>query len=93
LEEQLREEPLFTTPLDKEDPYITFTQVFTRTLGLKMTYSNGIELEKVNPVQMNAITNSLSMDDQKLLHSIVEKAKSNLAEREEISDHTLNGNQ
>jgi len=30
LEEQLREEPLFTTPLDKEDPYIIFTRVFTR---------------------------------------------------------------
>ena len=31
LEEQLQEEPLFSTPLDKEDPYITFTRVFTRT--------------------------------------------------------------
>jgi len=31
LEEQLREEPLFNTPLDKEDPYIVFTRVFTRT--------------------------------------------------------------
>jgi hypothetical protein len=29
LEETLREEPLFTTPLDSEDPYIIFTRVFT----------------------------------------------------------------
>jgi hypothetical protein len=32
LEEQLREELLFSTPLDKEDPYITFTRVFTGIL-------------------------------------------------------------
>ena len=35
LEEQLREEPLFTTPLDKEDPYVTFTEVFTRNASFK----------------------------------------------------------
>jgi len=81
LEEQLREEPLFTTPLDKEDPYITFTRVFT-------------QLEKVNPVQLNAITSSLSIDEQNLLHSIVETAKSNLAEQDPIPEHlSLNGNQ
>ena len=33
LEQQLQEEPLFTTPLDKEDPYITFTEVFTRNFA------------------------------------------------------------
>jgi hypothetical protein len=47
----------------------------------------------VNPVQLNAITSSLSLDEQKLLHSIVETAKSNLAEQEQIPDHTLNGKQ
>jgi hypothetical protein len=34
------------------------------------------------------------MDEQKLLHSIVEKAKSNLAEQDPIPEHlSLNGNQ
>ena len=36
LEELLREEPLFTTPLDQEDPYITFTRVFSRTPPAEM---------------------------------------------------------
>jgi hypothetical protein len=100
LEEQLREEPLFTTPLDKHDPYITFTQVFTR-----MSLQNSmliIEMEKVVPAQINAITSSLSMEEQKLLHSIVQQAKENEkerlyasvknAEREQIPALNLNGN-
>jgi len=43
LEEQLREEPLFITPLDYEDPYILFTQVFTRMTktAQPLTFRNG----------------------------------------------------
>jgi len=34
------------------------------------------------------------MEEQKLLHSIVEKANANLAEQEQIPEHlSLNGNQ
>ena len=49
-------------------------------------------MEKVNPVQINAITTSLSVDEQKLLQSIVQKAKENLAEQEGIPELSLNGN-
>jgi hypothetical protein len=50
-----------------------------------------LELEKVNPAQINAITSSLSLDDQKLLSAIVQQAKANLASQEE-GEHSPNGN-
>ena len=51
-----------------------------------------IEMETANPAQMNAITSSLTSQEQKLLHSIVEQAKRNLAEQEEkASELNLNG--
>ena len=90
LEEQLQEEPLFVTRLDKEDPYITFTRVFTGMLHPELNLT--IEMETANPAQMNAITSSLTGQEQKLLHSIVEQAKRNLAEQEEkASEQNLNG--
>ena len=92
LEEQLREEPLFTTPLDKHDPYVTFTEVFTRNASFKMHLVDNVEMEKVNPAQVNAITSSLTPDEQKLLQSIVEQAKINLAEQEQAPALHLNGN-
>lgn len=59
-------------------------------------------MEKVIPTQMNAITSSLSMEEQKLLHSIVQQAKENEKEllyasvkdagREQIPELNLNGN-
>jgi hypothetical protein len=94
LEEQLREEPLFVTRLDKEDPYITFTRVFTGNFPFSQnkTQSNNVEMETANPAQMNAITSSLTAEEQKLLHSIVEQAKRNLAEQQEnASELSLNG--
>ena len=48
-------------------------------------------METANPAQMNAITSSFTVDEQKLLHSIVQKAKENLAEREHSSELSLNG--
>jgi len=89
LEEQLREEPLFVTPLDNEDPYITFTRVFTGTFLMCSLLK--LEMENVNPVQINAITASLSMEEQKLLHSIVQQAKENIAAQEGIPELNLNG--
>ena len=51
-----------------------------------------IEMETANPAQMNAITGSLSAEEQKLLHQIVEQAKRNLAEQQEkASELSLNG--
>jgi hypothetical protein len=49
-------------------------------------------MEKVNPAQINALTMSLSMEEQKLLQSIVEQAKENLVEQEQIPKASLNGN-
>ena len=61
-----------------------------------------IEMENVIPAQINAITSSLSMEEQKLLHSIVQQAKENEKEllyasvkdagREQIPVLNLNGN-
>jgi hypothetical protein len=89
LEEQLREEPLFSTPLDKEDPYITFTRVFTR-ISIQMNPLIA-EMGAANPQQMNTITSSFTAEEQKLLHSIVQKAKENLAEQEQAPQNSLNG--
>jgi len=49
-------------------------------------------MEKVNAAQVNAITSSLTPDEQKLLQSIVEQAKINLAEQEQPPALHLNGN-
>jgi len=49
-------------------------------------------MEKVNPAQINALTMSLSMEEQKLLQSIVQQAKENLVEQEQIPEASLNGN-
>ena len=61
-----------------------------------------IEMENVMPAQINAITSSLSMEEQKLLHSIVQQAKEHErellyagvkeAKREHIPALNLNGN-
>jgi hypothetical protein len=95
LEEQLQEEPLFITRLDKEDPYITFTRVFTGTSHhpsiLRLCPPDLIEMETANPAQMNTITSSLTREEQKLLHSIVEQAKRNLAEEQEKASELSNG--
>lgn len=54
--------------------------------------ANTIEMETSNPAQMNTITSSLSAEEQKLLHSIVEQAKRNLIEQQEkASELSLNG--
>jgi hypothetical protein len=50
-------------------------------------------MEKMNPQHLNAITTSLTPEEQKVLHSVVERAKQNLAEQEQIpSELTLNTN-
>ena len=49
-------------------------------------------MEKVNPAQINAVASSLSPEEQKLLQSIVQQAKENLAVQEEIPEPNLNGN-
>jgi hypothetical protein len=49
-------------------------------------------MEKVNPAQMNGITSSLSIEEQKQLHSIVQKANEIHAGLEQIPEHSLNGN-
>ena len=61
-----------------------------------------IEMENVMPAQINAITSSLSMEEQKLLHSIVQQAKererellyagAKKTEQEHIPPLNLNGN-
>jgi hypothetical protein len=45
-------------------------------------------MEKVNPAQIHAITSTLSMEEQKLLQSIVQQAKENQEEHENLN---LNG--
>jgi len=58
----------------------------------RISFDN-VEMEKINPAQVNAITNSLTPDEQKLLHSIVEQAKTNLAKQEvQAPELHLNGN-
>jgi hypothetical protein len=49
------------------------------------------EMGAANPQQMNTITSSLTAEEQKLLQSIVEKAKENLAELEQAPQNSLNG--
>jgi hypothetical protein len=49
------------------------------------------EMGAANPQQMNTITSSFTAEEQKLLHSIVEKAKENLAEQEQAPQNSLNG--
>jgi hypothetical protein len=44
-----------------------------------------VDLEKVNPQQINAVTNSLTPEEQKILHSVVEQARRNIAEAEQSS--------
>jgi hypothetical protein len=53
-----------------------------------------VDMEKMNPQQINAVTSSLSADEQKILQSVVEQAKQNLAEAEaETPSHSqLNRN-
>jgi len=46
-------------------------------------------MAKVNPAQINAITSSFSMEEQKLLQSIVQQAEANQAEK--IPELNLNG--
>jgi len=50
-------------------------------------------MEKMNPQQINAVTGSLSPEEQKILQSVVEQAKRNLAEAEQLPPHLqLNAN-